>query len=500
MLALLLVCAVAWLAVTRLPAQAQFERWLRAQPGVLTVRMDSSRALGNGVQAASVPTPTATARMAGPLTVTLVRDFMLAFEGYAADHDKAAYWTVQLEHDEDVVTAQGAHLPNAEVLSVLAAVRSVPGLHSTEISITPWPPHLTATMTSGSDLVAAASTMAGARPETPRDGVDPWRAVPVTATDGPHTVTAGRGATVGAGVDTAFREAVRLEGGRRVTLAMDREVDGRDRSRLTLDEASPTAGQTMTTLSTLGFGLANHGEAIIVGDTGTPTFDTDAWSRAAGARLRALPGVLAVTLDPGDEQSPPSVDIRVTPSLSLARVATALPPSIDHVTVHTAAAAPDYDRDDALPIDPETRCPAGVAGTLNLAYTGPPAALAAAADYLADLFRKATPQCLHWFEPSEGSRADASVVDVRIPLRDQDWEPVLDVVLERRLDAGSAHPGLGLILAAPGRPWSALLIVRADEVEPTPGNLDAETPTDIRAALTSIQPVLDYWRSNLRTG
>ena len=71
--------------MTRLPAQAQFERWLRDQPGVLTVRMDASRALASGVQAARVPTPTATATMAGPLRATVVGDFMQAFERYAAE-------------------------------------------------------------------------------------------------------------------------------------------------------------------------------------------------------------------------------------------------------------------------------------------------------------------------------------------------------------------------------------------------------------------------------
>ena len=498
MLAVLLVCAVAWLAVTRLPAQAQFERWLRDQPGVLTVRMDSSRALGSGVQAASVPTPTATATMSGPLTTTVVRDFMGAFERYAAGHDEAVPWTVQLEHGADVVTAQGAHLPNADALSVLTAVRSIPGLRGTVISIAPWPPHMTATLAPGSDLVAVAQTMDSARPEALRDAANRWESVPVTATDGAHTVAVSRGATATQAAGQAFREAVRLEGDRPVDLVLAREGDSRARATLTVDETSPTAARTVASLSGQGFGLASHSELIGTGRDGAPRFDPATWSRVAGAALRGLPGVLAVELRPGDDRTLPSADVHVTPAVSLRRLAKAIPPSVDHVEVHTSAAAPDYDRDDALPIDPETTCPGGVAGSLNLAYNGPPAALEAAADYVAAMRGTASPQCLHWVEPGIGSRSEDSFVAVRVPLRDKDWKPVLDHVLERRSDAGSAHPGLNLILTAPGQPWSAILIARADDVEPTPGNLDAESPADIRAAQASVRPVLDYWRSNLR--
>ncbi len=500
MLAALLVGGVAWLAVTRLPAQAQFERWLRDQPGVLTVRMDASRALASGVQAARVPTPTATATMAGPLRATVVGDFMQAFERYAADHAKAASWTVQLEHDADVVTAFGVPATNAEVLPVLTAARDVAGLRSTSISIAPWPPHLTATFAPGSDLVAAARTMDRARPQAVRDGVSRWESVPVTATDGPHTVVVSRGATATERAAQAFREAARLEGDRTVELTLDREGDRQARAILTVDPASPTATQTVASLSGMGFGLDGHHEVIARGRDGRRQFDTDSWSRVAGAAARALPGVLAVALDPGDDRTLPSIDVRVTPAVSLTRLAMAIPPSVDHVEVHTSAAAPDYDRDDALPEDPQTTCPAGVAGSLNLAYTGPRATLGAAADYVAALRSTAGPQCLHWVEPGVASRSRDSFLAVRVPLRDRDWQPLVDFVLERRTDARSAHPGLNLILAAPGQPWSAIMLSRADDAEPTPGNLDAESPAQVRAARAALQPVLDYWRSNIGRG
>ncbi len=293
---------------------------------------------------------------------------------------------------------------------------------------------------------------------------------------------------------------MRLEAGRRVTVEAQRDSDGRAQTTLNLDRASPTAARTVTALSALGFGLASQGDAITVGDDDTPVFDTDAWARSAGAGLRAVPGVLEVTLDAGDLDLPPSVDVRVTPTVPLAGLAKAVPLGVEHLEVHTSPAAPDYGRDSALPVDPETLCPNGPGGRLNLAYTGPPSALSAAADYLSALRGAARPGCLHWVEPGEENRADVSNLAVRVPLQGNRWRSVVDVVAERRKRAESAHPGLDLILPAPGRPWSTVLIARADEDEPTPSTLDAETPSDLRAAASAIQPVLDYWRSRLRTG
>jgi hypothetical protein len=499
-LAAALVCAVAWLAATRLPAEARFERWLRDQPGVVTVDLESSRALAAGDHAATVPRPSASVTMRPALTREVVGGFMRAFEGYAADHGDVTRWTVELVHGGDDVTVYGRPDPNTHALDVLAAVHDLPGRQATSISITPWPPHLTTTMASGSDLVATARAMAAVRPPTSSEGDDPWREVPVTITDGTSTVTAGWGATLTAGVDAAFHEAVRLEAGRRVTVAASRDNDGRAHTTLNLDQASPTAERTGSALSALGFGLANHGEAITLGDADTPIFDTDAWSRSAGAGLRAVPGVLAVALDPGDEKVPPSVDVRVTPAVPLARLAKEVPLGVERFEVHTSTAAPDYDRNSALPPDPETTCPSGSGGSLNLAYTGPPSALPAAADYLAAVRSAAKPGCLHWVEPVQGSRADSPYLAVRIPLQGNQWRPVIDVVVERRTRTDSAHPSLDLILPAPGRPWSTVLIARADEDEPTPSTLDAETPSDLRAAAAAIQPVRDYWHSRLRKG
>ncbi|MGA8978953.1 MAG: hypothetical protein WB473_07515 [Pedococcus sp.] len=493
-LAALLVGDVAWLAVTRLPAQAQFERWLRDQPGVLTVRMDSSRALGSRVQAARVPTPTATATMAGPLRATVVGDFMQAFEHYAADHAKAASWTVQLEHDADVVTAFGARAPNAEALSVLAAARGVAELRSASISIAPWPPHLTATLAPGSDLVVAAQTMDRARPQAVRDGVSRWESVPVTVTDGPHTVVVSRGATATERAAQAFREAARLEGDRTVELTLDHEGDRQARATLTVDPASPTATRTVASLSGMGFGLAGHHEVIARGRDGRRQFDTDSWSRVAGAAARALPGVLAVALDPGDDRTLPSIDVRVTPAVSLIRLATAIPPSVDHVEVHTSAAAPDYDRDDALAPDPEVDCPATADGILNLAYSGPRDQLPEAANYLSALRAPAKgATCVHWAERGRRGRPTSQTMLVRLPLR-QSWQAALDVVLARRADLGSAHPGVIVLLPLPDDRVTGVLNLAEGE-SPYITALGAETREQTRAAQVALQPLVRYWNA-----
>lgn len=506
LLALVLACAVGWLALTRLPADRQLERWLRTQPGVVTVVLHPTSAVAAGravvtagLAAVEIPRPSARVGMSVPLSTEVVTRFMGAYEAFVAKHDALEGWTVDLRHAADAVLVARPS-DNAVALDVLRAMRARPDVESVRLGLSPFPTSFRAVVRPGTDPVATASVVSAQVPTTP-DRSPVWKSAAVVVQDAAgHEVRVEPGAEPSTRAALAFAEAVRLEGDRQVRLQVQRDGDAAMNSVLTIDATSTTGARTATALSSLGFGISSHRELIRVGHDATPTFDADAWSRTAGAPLREVPGVLAVTLDPGGEQKPPSVDVRVTPAVSLARISRALPPSVDHVEVHTARAAPDYDRDDALPVDPETVCPSGAAGSLNLAYTGPPLSLPAAADYVAAVRGAASPTCLHWAEPDEDSRFHTSYLAARTPLKANEWRRVVDVVVGRRALTDSAQPGLDLILPVPGQSWSTVLIAQAGRDDPTSSALDAETPDALRAARSAIEPVLAYWRARVAAG
>lgn len=137
------------------------------------------------------------------------------------------------------------------------------------------------------------------------------------------------------------------------------------------------------------------------------SFDTAAWRAAALPAVRSVPGVRPVGVTDPVTGTPVVLDVQVDTGRALGRLAPAVPDSVDRVQVHTAAAASDYDRDDALAPDPETECPAARRGT-NTAYSGPGEALPRASSHLADLAR-ATP-AVSWGSPTDAIYVSAPLI------------------------------------------------------------------------------------------
>ena len=495
--ALVLVGSAAWLATSgdRTP-RARFEHWLEGQPGLSSVELlPGPRADGD------VARPDAEVGTTQPLTTERVERFMRALEAYATGHPEAVFSTVQLHHGPDRVLVAGSHDQNTEVVTQLRALRALPDLYAVDIGIAPYPPHVTAVLTTGSDLVAAAATLTrGSVLGEQRSA--PWRGAGITVRgEGlPHTVTVhALGVAPSARAASAFAVATRLEGRSPVELVVQGSDADDTWTGLRLDEQSRTAASTRSAVNALGFGMPGHHERVTGGpfEERDAPFDTAAWQQAALPPVRAVPGVVDARLEDPNTTPLPVLDVRASDPGVLDRLAPAVPGTVDVVAVHTATHAPDHDRKAALPPDPETSCPAGAGGSLNAAYTGPPADLRRASAFLRALRAAPGITCVHWWEPGQGHAFRGQQVDVRVPLEGRSWEPVLDAVLAERRLPGSVRPDVGVILVPRGRPWTALLLLQAGQDRPYPSTLAASTSRDFHEATQAQQPLVDYWDAAL---
>lgn len=491
--ALLLVAAVAVaavvVAVLRPSEQERFRAWLRAQPGVVAVQLvDQALASGSAARAFE---PTLRAQLAGPPDVAVVQRLTGAIEGYAAEHPAVAGTTVELRHGRDVVLASTSAGPNAIALRVLRSMQALPAVTSVALQVQSGAAPFTATVRTGTDLVAAADDLAGALPEPGTSWLTGGTAVAVRDDVG-HEVRVGPGAVVTPSAGRAFALAVQQDPTHPVVL-VSRTGEQRATSVIRL-AGSPRTEATAAALHDAGFGLTRLGQ-LVEGPGGPIPMDEQAWASAAAQALSRVPGVVAATVDPGDREHdlPVTADLRVVPEVSLGSVVRSLPPAVERVEVHTAAAAPDYARDDALAPDPEVDCPAAADGRLNLAYSGSPAQLTRAASYLALLLAAApAATCVHWAEPAEHRRPTTQSVLVRVPLRASAWRPVLDVVRARRADLESAHPALVLLLPVAGTARTAVLNV-PEGAAPYVGTLGADTREQEREAEAALAPLVRYW-------
>jgi hypothetical protein len=494
--ALVLGGAITYAATTGLTPKSRFSHWLGSQPQVASVDQLFPPTKPDG----DVRRPTAEVTTREPLTLERVESFMAALERYAAEHAEATSYTVQLHHGPDHVFATGERTGNAEVLAALHALRALPDLYAVDIGIDPYPAHVTAVLATGSDLVAAASTLARS------DAVSvlrspTWRDAGLTVRgEGlPHTVTVHGGLAPSARAAQAFAVATRLEGRSPVQLVVRPRGSDGTWTDLLLTERSPTAPTTRSAVNALGFGMPQHFERVPGGPypDHDAHFDTAAWRRAALPAIEAVAGVRAAALSDPNTSERAVLDVRVTDAGVLDRLASVVPEAVDVVAAHTAPRAPDYDRKAALPVDPETNCPAGAGGSLNAAYTGPPSALPKAAAYLTAL--RATPgvSCLHWWEPGPAHTFQGQQLDVRVPLQSRSWVPVLDAVLAQRRNPGAGHPAVGVILVPRDRPWTALLLLHAGQDQPYPTTLAADSVRDFHEATDAQEPLVDYWNAAL---
>ena len=493
---LVLAGSVAWVATTGgLTPRARFAHWLEREPG-----LDSVELLPGPRPDGDVARPTAEVATTDALTTERLERFMRALEGYAAGHTEAVLYTVQLHHGPDNVITTGSHEQNAEVVSQLGVLRALRDLYAVDIGIAPYPPHVTAVLATGSDLVAAATTLSRSTVlADERSG--PWRGAGVTVRgEGlPHTVTVHGDVAPSARAAQAFALATRLEGRSPVQLVVQPTGAGGTVTELRLDDQSPTAPSTRTAVNALGFGMTEHHERVSGGPDAAHDvpFDTAAWRQAVLPAVRAVPGVVDARLTDPNTSAPAVLDVRVGDADVLDRLASVLPGAVDVVAVHTAPHAPDYDRKAALPPDPQTSCPAGTGGSLNAAYTGPPEALPKAVAYLTALRAAPGVSCLHWWEPGPEHTFQGQQLDVRVPLQGRSWGPVLDAVLAQRRNPGAAHPDVGVILVPRGRPWTALLLLHAGQEQPYPTTLLAGSVRDFHEATQAQEPLVDYWDAAL---
>jgi hypothetical protein len=486
--ALVLGGSVAYVASTGLTPRSRFEHWLRGQPGLGSVAMQPGpRPDGD------VARPTAEVTTKGPLTTARVERFMRALEGYAGEHGEATFYTVQLHHGADTVLAEGSRDGNVRLVRVLRSLRTLPDLSAVDIGISPYPPHATGVLTTGSDLVNAATSLARSAPAGD-DQPDVLRGVGLSLrVEGqPHSIAVHGGAAPTDRAARAFRLAARLEGRSPVQLVVAASGADGTWTELHLDGHSTTAPRTRSAVNAIGFGMSQHHERVPGGayaDHDT-YFDTAAWRAAVLPAVRAVPGVRAVGVSDPVTGTPVVLDVRVDNGTRLDRLAAAAPDSVDRVQVHTAPTAPDYERDDALAPDPETECPGARVGT-NTAFSGPGEALRGASSYLVAL-AKAAPaaSCLHWAEPGLRGRPNVQTAYIRIPLQRKAWKPVLDLVHARLADAGSAHPGVYLLLDQAGVPWTATLHLSAHEA-PYAGALGEGSPPNPENASA---PLVAYWQ------
>ena len=477
-------------AVLRPSEQERFRTWLREQPGVVRVHQ-VDRTLASGAQAARVFEPTLRADLADPLDVAVVQRLAGAVVAYAAEHRAVAGATVELHHGPDVVLVSTDTRTNATTLQVLRATRALPGLASVALRVQSGAAPFTATVRAGSDLVAAATVLARSLPGAQTSWLT-GPAVVAVRDDIGHEVRVVPGAEVSPSAGRAFALAVRQDPTHPVVLVSRGDLtDPSEVIRLT---GSPLADATAAALHRAGFGLARLGEAV-EGPEGRIPMDEQAWASSAAQTVSRVSGVLAATVDPGDREKdrPVTADVRVTPGVSFGSVLRTLPPAVERVEVHTAAAAPDYARDDALAPDPEVDCPASPGGRLNLAYSGSPEQLTRAASYLA-LLLAAVPDatCVHWAEPAEHRRPTTQTVLVRVPLRTAAWRPVLDVVRARRADLESAHPALILLLPVLGTTATGVFNL-SEGAAPYVGSLGTDTRAQESEVEAELAPLVRYW-------
>ncbi len=494
--AVLVVAAVALAAVAfavlRPSAQDAFESWLRDQPGVVSVE-PTSQALAAGPRtvAARVFEPTLVARLRVPVEPAVVDRLGRAVVGYAADHPDVQGYTVEVRQRADAALLGTHPGPNATTVHQLGALRAIPSAVSVQATAQSGMAPFTVTVPTGTDLPGTAATLARTLPPLGTA----WFTSPSTgaARDGAgHEVRVVVGATVTVTAATAFAQAVAASPSHPVTLVVSTGSDGHDRSVLDV-RSSPDAAAIAATVHRSGFGLSSRDE-VVEGPTGALPMDEKAWAASAGAALTRVAGVLTATIDPGSvaDRQPVVADLRARPEVSLDSVLQALPAPVERVEVHTSAAAPDYDRDDALVPDPEVDCPAGTPG-LDLAYTGPRDRLPAATSYLAALRSTTTgATCVHWAEAGTNARPTTQELLVRLPLEASSWQPVLDAVRSRRADPGSAHPRVVLLLPLPGSRVTAMFTV-PEGGDPYVTTLDAQTQAQTKQAEDALQPLVRYW-------
>ena len=226
---------------------------------------------------------------------------MAALERYAAEHAEATSYTVQLHHGRDHVLAAGGHPGNAEVVAALRALRGLPDLYAVDIGIDPYPAHATAVLTTGSDLVAAADTLAHAVPSSRMTCSPTWRSAGLTIRgEGlPHTLTVHSGVAPSAMAAQAFAVATRLEERSPVQLVVQPPAAGGTCDELIrLDEHSSHSRHDPGCCQRAGL---RDAAALRAGAGRTvprprASFDTAAWRKAALPVVEALPGVRAATL------------------------------------------------------------------------------------------------------------------------------------------------------------------------------------------------------------
>ena len=499
--AVLVVAAVAIAAVAtaliRPDAREQFRSWLREQPGIVSVdEPGAALAVGpGGLLGVRAFEPTERAVVSGPLDVDVVGRLGAAVVGYAASHPSLGSPTVELRQGPDVVMVGARPDVNATTSSMLRAMRGLVGVVGVQATVRSGAAPFTATVRPGSNLPALATTLAatlaGALPDRGSSWVDGPVGAAVRDPAG-HEVRVVAGGTVSPSAAAAFTLAVDTDPSALVSLTAD-GGGGPDRRSVIRLAGSTSVGQTAAALHRAGFGLSRHGE-VVEGPDGPIAMDQAAWARAAAAALARRAGARAAVIDVGraEDDRPVTADLRIRPEVSFEQLLAALPGSVEQVAAHTAAAAPDYERDDALAPDPQVECPPGQGG-LNLAYDGPAAALPGAAGYLAALRAVAVgASCVHWAERGRRGRPAGQTLLVRLPLLEDSWRPVLDVVRSRRADLGSAHPDVVLLLPVPGGHVTGVFTLSEGEA-PYVTALHADTQDRARQAQEALQPLVRYW-------
>ncbi|MEP6854783.1 MAG: hypothetical protein ABJA33_04895 [Pedococcus sp.] len=489
------VTAVA-VAVLRPSEQERFRSWLRDQPDVASVG-EPRQALASGVMAARAFEPTERALLARPLDVDVVDRLGRAIVRYGAEHPPIAGTSVELRQGADVVLVSTQPAVNATSVTMLGAMREQPSVVEVDLAVHSRSAPFTATVRAGTDLAAAATALARSLPAAGTRWLGAEPQVAVRGIGVGNEVRIAAGAILTPAAIHAFTLAVRTDPGHPVALdALDGQ--GGTRSVLRLTQSSRTA-TTAAALHQSGYGLVSRGEAV-EGAHGTIAMDEQAWAASRGAELSREPGVLAATIDVGsaDEKRQVVADLRVEPQVSFEQVLRWLPGPVERVEVHTSPTAPDYDRDDALTPDPEVDCPTAAGGGLNLAYSGPRDRVPKAANYLAALRASALgATCVHWAERGRRGRPTTQTLLIRLPLREESWQAVLDVVRSRRADLGSAHPAVVLVLPVPGDRVTAVFNLPEGQA-PFATALGAETQEQARAAQAGLQPLIRYWNARAK--
>ena len=501
---------VVFARVHGLTADDQFRLWLERQPGVLSIDRFTPRHpdSGDGVEAGTVPSPSAEVTFASPLTAARLQPFQRAFEDFAADHAQDFFtFSVQLTAGATTVVVTPKAADNDRRRTVLEAFQSVPGLVGARLAWAPWPPESTALLRGEDALLPAArrvlARLAAVRPQ-PRSWGAPWAsaegALTFRANGTRHQLTLATGPEPSPRAMRAFASAVRIEGARPVELAVSAaDRPGSTQTRLTVGRDSPTVAETNAAVSALGFGIPAHQETLVGGeDVGyQPAFDLGAWSARTLPRVRNVPGVamdaLRLVGRPGHPASA-TLDVRLARGSALPALAGALPDGVDTVRAWTGSGPLDPTRPDELPPDPAQDCPSG--GAVDTAYTGPAAALATAAELMTHLAATGQPTCLHWVLPY-ADPARTPFLQVRLPgLAAGHWQPVMDTILASRRDPGQAHPQVNLEVPGPGRHWTGQVVLSPSLREAAASSLSG-TPVEMRAATAAMDPLVAYWAAHV---